>query len=72
MREGVGSSYVTPAAFLGQTLHEMCLGTAAELAAVLAAIRDLARAVRLAANRGMSFDRRLDGQVTPTESDTPA
>jgi putative transposase len=59
------------AAFSGQTPDEMYFGTAANLPAELAAARDLARGVRLAANRGLSCDRCLGEQVTPLESEIP-
>ena len=57
------------AAFSGQTPDEIYFGTAANLPAELAAARDLARAARLAANRGLSCNRCLGEQVTPTESE---
>jgi hypothetical protein len=55
------------AAFSGQTLDEI----AANLPTALAAARDLARAARLAANRGLSCDRCIGEQVTPAESEIP-
>jgi putative transposase len=59
------------AAFSGQTPDEMYFGTATNLPAELAAARDLARAARLAANRGLLCDRCLGKQVTPPESEIP-
>jgi hypothetical protein len=59
------------AAFSGQTPDEMYFGTAAQLPTELAAARDLARAARLAANRGLSCDRCLGEQATPAESEIP-
>jgi putative transposase len=59
------------AAFSGQTPDEMYFGTAAQLPTELAAARDLARAARLAANRGLSCDRCIGEQVTPAESEIP-
>jgi hypothetical protein len=49
----------------------MYFGTVANLPAELATARGLARAARLAANRGLSCDRCLGEQVTPAESDIP-
>ena len=59
------------AAFSGQTPDEMYFGTAANLPAELATARDLARGARMAANRGLSCDRCLGGQVAPPESEIP-
>jgi hypothetical protein len=59
------------AAFSGQTPDEMYFDTAAQLPTELAAARDLARAARLAANRGLSCDRCLGEQVTPAEAEIP-
>jgi hypothetical protein len=59
------------AAFSGQTPDEIYFGTAANLPADLAAARDLARAARLAANRGLSCDRCLSEQVTPPDAEIP-
>jgi hypothetical protein len=59
------------AAFSGQTPDEMYFGTAANLQAELAAARELARGVRLAANRELSCDRCMGKQVTPAESEIP-
>lgn len=59
------------AAFHGQTPDEMYFGTATALPAELAAARDLARAARLAANRGLSCDRCLGEPATPAESVIP-
>ena len=57
------------AAFHGQTPDEMYFGTAANLPAELATARDLARGARMAANRGLSCDRCLGGQIAPSESE---
>jgi putative transposase len=59
------------AAFSGQTPDDMYFGTAANLPAELAAARDLARAARLATNRGLSCERCRGEQVALPESEIP-
>jgi transposase InsO family protein len=59
------------AAFSGQTPDEMYFGTPANLPTELAAARQLARAARLAANRGLSCERCRSDQVITPESNIP-
>ena len=60
------------AAFSGQTPDEMYFGMAANLPTELAAARQLARAARLAANRGLSCERcRSDQVITPGSNIPP-
>jgi putative transposase len=65
------NSQMPQAAFSGQTPDEMYFGTAANLSAELAAARQLARAARLAANRGLSCERCRSEQVVGPGSEIP-
>ena len=59
------------AAFSDQTPDEMYFGIAANLPTEFAAARQLARAARLAANRGLSCERCRSDQVITPESNIP-
>ena len=59
------------AAFSGQTPDEMYFGMAANLPTELAAARQLARAARVAANRGLSCERCRGDQVITPGSNIP-
>jgi putative transposase len=59
------------AAFSGQTPDEMYFAMAANLPTELAAVRQLARAARLAATRGLSCERCRSNQLITPESNIP-
>ena len=66
------STQMPHAAFSGQTPDEMYFGMAANLPTELAAARQLARAARLTANRGLSCERcRSDQVITPGSNIPP-